>query len=109
MARKKNQSKGKQPNTHKAAVAICYECEQKLYMVLDVRAQVIAVISEDKHGSWTNMHEQGYGDLPIYGPVEVSSGIIEELEASGRRELNALGPILAGTIGAPVTTYLDGD
>ncbi len=104
MARKKNKNRQKRNYHDEPAVALCYDCGSRAYVILDIHAQIIAVMEDEGYG-WAKLHEAGYGEIPMYGPVEVEPMVVEQLLNASKRELRAMGPVLAGTIGDPIATH----
>lgn len=101
---RKNKKHQKRNVHDEPAVALCYDCGTRAYVVLDVHAQVIAVLEDEGYG-WAKLHEAGYGELPMYGPVEVEPVVVEQLLNASKRDLRTMGPVLAGTIGNPIAKH----
>lgn len=106
MPRPKKKKKGaRKHNGHDpGAVALHFDDgTQRIYVVMNVEATIIAVFEEDRRG-WGTLADAGY-DCPVYGPIEVESQVIHRLMNVPKRERESVGQIMVGLIGKPLQPY----
>lgn len=105
---KRKKNKGRKKNSHyeEGAVALHFDDgTRRVYAVLNVEATIVAVLEEDRRG-WGTLADAGYGECPVYGPMEVEPVVIERLQNVPKREREAVGQIMAGLLGKQLGPYL---
>lgn len=105
MARNKNKGRRKNQQPDPAAVAVHLDGgPQRAYIVMDINAVVVALIEDDR--GWSALQDAGYGELPVYGPLQVEPVVVEQVLNIPKRERNLMGKVMAGLIGKPLEPYL---
>lgn len=78
---------------------------QRIYVVLNIEATIVAVVEEDRRG-WGCLADTGYGECPVYGPMQVEPLVVERLRNVPKRERESVGQIMAGLLGAQLKPFL---
>lgn len=106
MTHKRNRRGNTHPPSSDGAVALHFDDgRRRVYVVLDVHATIVATFEEDSRG-WTALADAGYGNCPVYGPMQVNPVVLDRLSNVPKKERQAVGQIVAGMLGKPLLPYL---
>lgn len=105
MPKSKKRNRTKKNPHEEGAVALHFDDgSQRIYVVMNIEATIVAVLEEDR-GGWTCLSDAGY-ECPVYGPMQVEPVVVERLKNVPKRERESVGQIMAGLLGAPLQPYL---